>query len=103
MARPTSLAGILGKAEVPRGTKLQPKQGQDTQLWSCQPPIHVALGTSFPLWASVLSFVKAGCVRIRTLGGLEEVYDIVCVCACFYSGWVCVPVCVHHTCLGTFP
>lgn len=67
------------------------------------PPIHVALGTSFPLWASVLSFVKPGCVRIRTLGGLEEVYDIVCVCACFYSGWVCVPVCVHHTCLGTFP
>lgn len=35
MARPTSLAGILGKAEVPQGTKLQPKQGQDTQLWSC--------------------------------------------------------------------
>lgn len=34
MARPTSLAGILGKAEVPRGTKLQPKQGQDT---SCGP------------------------------------------------------------------
>lgn len=55
------------------------------ELWSwlCYPLVWpcVVIVIS-PLRASVCSFVKGRVLRIRTLGGLEGGYDIVCVCSC---------------------